>query len=107
MPDVDLWLEYLGESMTHVRAATYNWISTKRFRWTDPNVIADQQTTVMSVVAHPQYRDHYTSPDSVTKDPIHGPYRLSAIRPNSFDAVTGEEATQVLWEWLADRDVTS
>jgi hypothetical protein len=91
-------LSYLGDETIHLRDRSYRWIDVKHFRLGGEQV--DERAYLGALLSHPEYRDHYTSPDSVTDVPIHGPYRLSEIEPSSFEERDEASVSETLNEWL-------
>jgi hypothetical protein len=92
-------LGYAGRDFYDFDDHSYRWIVVKRFE------IVGEATTdraiLAALLAHPRYRDHYTSADSHEIDcgPLHGPYRLEAITVDSFEPVSEDTALEVVKEF--------
>lgn len=97
-PEAERSLERRGEEMLRVCDRSYRWISVKRFRvpehpdWTSADVVA-------TLIAHPAYWDTYTGGDDIVPN-VHGPYRLDAIRVDSYQLVDVSTAAAILDGWL-------
>jgi hypothetical protein len=81
--------------------STWRWVDVKQFRLGGQGSDRD---LLDALITHPRYRDHYTSPNSDTRDPIHGPYELNRIRVDMFTPFTETEAIDALREWTTEFD---
>ncbi len=56
-----------------------------------------------SLLGHGQYHDHYAGqdPNEQTHHSLHGPYRLDAITPETFLAVSVDAAHEELRDWVS------
>jgi len=56
-----------------------------------------------ALIAHEQYHDHYAGQDPTeqTHHSLHGPYRLEAVTPGSFQAVSADSARDELMKWAS------
>ncbi|MGC1275811.1 MAG: hypothetical protein WBC44_19060, partial [Planctomycetaceae bacterium] len=92
-------IEFIDHSQINFADATYRWIVLKRFSFSDDSM--EHRTLLDSLIRCRWYRDHYASADSHEHDSktIHGPYRLSEITAESFEAVTAAEAGSVVDEF--------
>lgn len=87
--------------MVHLDDGTYAWVSIRRFRVAD--VEEDDRALLDALIAHPEYRDDYAGGGADPTNEIHGPYRLGAITPETFEVSSSDEARRVIQEW-ADED---
>lgn len=75
------------------------WIDTKVFRPVSDAPIAVPQA-VQALLAHPEYRDHYCSPENVSAGgELHGPYWADRILASDFIELSSSECESVLLTW--------
>lgn len=75
---------------------TRQWVSIKVF--TLPADVGDQ-TALALMIAHIRYRDSYASSIFEDAKTIHGPYRLSAITPETFTVVNAADVDTAIRNW--------
>lgn len=75
---------------------TRQWVDIKLF--TLP-ADADDQTALALMIAHVRYRDSYASSTFADAKTIHGPYRLSAITPETFTIVDAADVDTAIRTW--------
>lgn len=93
-------IEFTGEELLKLEGGLYLWIAIKRFHL--PAAETSPLEALGLLIRHPQYRDHYISPDSQSDTgTAHGPYLLSSISVESFDPVRTADATAVLDGFLS------
>jgi hypothetical protein len=78
------------------RDRTYRWVGVKRF-YIDDTLTAG--ALLAALLMHSQYRDTFLTVDSVTSDPIHGPFDLERIAPANFESVDPPRAILIFREW--------
>jgi hypothetical protein len=78
---------------------SWRWVNVKRFHVTGPG--ADREL-LGALITNPSYRDYYTSPDSETPDPVHGPYELSRISIDLFVPLNKTETLEALRAWTRE-----
>ena len=73
------------------------WIDVKQFR-SDGTLSVDE--TVEALLAEPEYRDHYCSPENESAGgPLHGPYWADKIKSSDFLPVSLTECESTLHRW--------
>jgi len=93
-------LLFVGHELVRFRAlGYYTWVDLKYFE-IQPEV--SDVALLTSLIAHEQYHDHYAGQDPTeqAQNSLHGPYRLEAITPRTFQAVSANSARGELMEWL-------
>lgn len=89
----------LERSFINFEDRTYRWIDTKHFSF-GPGGSPDS-AVLSALIAHPQYRDTYLSPDShsIDSQTIHGPYLVERISAASFHRLDLQQAQATLDEF--------
>jgi hypothetical protein len=100
-------LTFVGCELVHLDEGTYCWVNIKRFAIGD--VDADDRSLLAALIGDRQYCDHYAGQDPAEQDQhdLHGPYWLRAIKPESFQASSREEAEQTIQTWADDPEPQS
>ncbi|OHU52323.1 hypothetical protein BKG82_18835 [Mycobacteroides chelonae] len=75
---------------------TRQWVDIKLFTL-PPDV--DDQTALALMIAHVRYRDSYASSTFADAKTIHGPYRLSAITPETFTIADAADVDTAIRTW--------
>ncbi len=94
-------LNFVGHELVLFRVFGYHtWVDLKYF---DVRPDVSDAALLTSLTAHEQYHDHYAGgdPTEQTHHCLHGPYRLEAITPGSFQAVSADSARKELMEWAS------
>ena len=100
-------LVHTGHTLQHLYGPG-PWIDTKFFT-PDPDGAMTAREAVEALLAEPEYRDHYCSPENDSAGgPLHGPYWADRITFSDFTAVGAAECEAILsaWrhEWGTDED---
>ncbi|SHF86664.1 hypothetical protein [Streptoalloteichus hindustanus] len=94
-------LSHQANIFVNFRNGTYQWVHIKLFRVPDPSP-ADRVLLEL-LLSHPRYRDAYLGAgDGEEAGPIHGPYSLPAISPDSFARVEAAPAEALLRGWAEE-----
>ncbi|MER5649012.1 hypothetical protein [Streptosporangium sp. NPDC002524] len=90
-------LAFASTTLVNFKDGTYRWVDVKHFRLATPQ---DDEPLLTALLSHQLYRDDYLGADS-RKDggPVHGPYRLDALSPASFEEVDQEAARATIHTW--------
>ncbi|MBX9579658.1 MAG: hypothetical protein K2X87_05055 [Gemmataceae bacterium] len=96
-------LEYAGHRLIGFDDHSYRWVSVKRFVWDGRG---DDRDVLAASVGDRHYRDSYLALDSDEQDSgdVHGPYRVAALGPGSFEPVTPGQAAGVVEEFCRLHD---
>lgn len=96
-------LTSVGREFVQLEDGSYRWIDIKRF-WTPAGAVDGTAHALELLLAHPRYRDHYSSATSHDQDgvDVHGPYLLWFLSPDAFEPVDEQGALEVLAEFLKD-----
>jgi hypothetical protein len=88
-------------SQVNLPDGSYRWVVIKTYTWRGSLTNA---ALIDALVAHPTFRDHYCAPgeESEVDEPVHGPYRLAAVRAEQFTPTTYDAAVDQLDAWLRD-----
>lgn len=89
-------LIYQGVEFINFRNHTYQWVSIKLF--TLP-ADADDNGILALLTRHVRYRDSYNGTGDKDMETIHGPYKLSAITPESFFSVSAGDIESLIRTW--------
>jgi hypothetical protein len=93
-------LQHTGGEVLKLENGLYLWIDVKRFRLPEP--VDSELDALDLLIRDPQFRDHYTSPNSQRDDAtMHGPYRLSSISRESFEVADRLKAATVIDDFLS------
>lgn len=91
------------QTLARFKDGSYRWVACKRFR-IDPAV--DDRAILRAVIAHPHYRDSYYL-DSISTEPIHGPYNLIRMTLDSFIESSGSTAAAAFDDWVGAHGAVS
>jgi hypothetical protein len=89
-------LVYQGDVFINFRNHTYQWVSIKLFALPADT---DDIDVLTLLIRHVRYRDSYAAPDFKDASTIHGPYWLSAVRPELFSPVSAPDAEALIRTW--------
>lgn len=90
-------LQIVADVMLRFRDTSFRWIDVKHFTFEGERSYSD---LLSALIEHPWFRDGYIG-GSVGEHPQHGPYRLEAIRPDSYERVDPRQALAVLDDFLS------
>ncbi|MGV0680160.1 MULTISPECIES: hypothetical protein [Mycolicibacterium] len=89
-------LELVGDVTVGMAPGMYSWCILLTF--TIPST-APSAVLIGSVLAHPRYRHDCISPWTGAAEPVHGPYRLEALKADGFQRCSRAAAVDTLWSW--------
>ncbi|QRY45417.1 hypothetical protein JVX93_00340 [Mycolicibacterium boenickei] len=91
-------MELVDETRVRMAPGMYSWCMLLTFTIAPTAPAAD---LIGSLLAHPRYRHDCISPWSGATEPVHGPYRLEALKPDGFQRCSRAHAVASLWSWPA------
>ena len=83
----------------HEVGSDFRWIDVKTF---EPKKSRGNLDTLAALIENPWYDDDYASPSGALPTPspgVHGPYRLDAITPHSFEEVSTRACSAAVTAW--------
>lgn len=89
-------LVYQGEVFINFRNHAYQWVSINIFELSGD---VDDREALTLLVRHVRYRDSYNGTGDKDMETIHGPYKLTAITPESFCPASAEEIETLIRTW--------
>lgn len=92
-------LELVGDVTVGMAPGMYSWciLLTFTIPSTAPSASAE---LIGGVLAHPRYRhDHISRWTPANQEPVHGPYRLEALKADGFQRCSRATAVDILWSW--------
>jgi hypothetical protein len=85
---------FVSHDIVHFRPYD-TWVDLKYFAIRSE---ASDTTLLAHLIEHEQYHDHYAGQDPTS---LHGPYRLDAITPATFESVSSQAAREELRGWVS------
>lgn len=79
------------------RSHAFRWVDIKRLRL--PAESVGDKELLAALIGHEQFRDDYAGGGVLPEGLRHGPYWVSAVTPNVYEAVGREWSALILWEW--------
>lgn len=91
-------LTFVDTCFVNFEDSTYRWVDIKRF--SVASAMTSDEAILEAVIRTPQYRDHYTTPDSQSDTgTLHGPYLLSCIAASVFEKCGRDRGLEVMREF--------
>ena len=98
-------LTHEAEAFINFRDHTFPGPGSHGFRWVDvkhlrlPAEPAGDRELLAALIRHEQFRDDYAGGGVQPDGTRHGPYWLSALTPDVYEAVGHEKSAHILAEW--------
>lgn len=88
--------ELVDDITVHMAPGMYSWCTLLTFTIPATAPAAD---LIGGVLDQPRYRHDCISPWTGASEPVHGPYRLEALKVDGFQRCSRATAVTTLWSW--------
>ncbi|OKJ61585.1 hypothetical protein [Streptomyces sp. CB02261] len=75
----------------------YRWVDIKHLRL--PGESVEARELLAALIGHEQFRDDYAGGGVLPEGSRHGPYWLTSVTSDAYEAVSREKSAHVLWGW--------
>ncbi len=79
------------------RSHGFRWVDIKHLRLAAESF--GGREPLAALIGHEQFRNDYAGGGVLAEGARHGPYWLSQVTPDAYEAVSREESAHVLWRW--------